>query len=173
VDNEYAITEVEARLVRAFGQQDELERLEEGLLSKKESDNILREVVFGPVYDWPLADKLKPVAVVKLANLRHHKIDPLPLNSRVEFHTGPAEDLDRDCFEHLKTLRGLYPDCKVTPLCTLAAVGKLKYRRYKARVTVMLGERPLIREMWLDDADETYDLTNDVSGWRAAVAAEG
>lgn len=173
MDNEYRITEVEERLIRAFGQEDELERLEEGLLAKKEADNILREVVFGPVYDWPLADKLKPVAVVKLANLRHHKGDPLPLNSRVEFQTGPAEELDRDCFERLKVLRGLYPDSTVSPLCTLAEVGKLKYRRYKARVTVMLGERPLIREMWLDDADEPYDLTNEAHPWREALSTGG
>lgn len=173
MDNAHAISEVEKRLILAFGQQDELERLEEGLLSKKEGDTILREIVFGPVYDWPLADKLKPVAVVKLANLRHHKDDPLPLNSRVEFHTGPAEELDRDCFERLKVLRSLYPDSTVSPLCTLAETGKLKYRRYKARVTVMLGERPLIREMWLDEADEPYDLTNDVSGWREVVAVGG
>lgn len=161
----------EQALVRAYGEEDEVERLDLDLLPLKDMDALLREVVFSPVYDWPLASRLWPVDIVKLANLRYPKEPPLALNTWVRFSVDPAQDLGRDAYLHLKVLRTLYPDAEdLRAMRVTAEVGRLVHRRYKAELVVRIGGRYLRRDMWLDDDRGDYG-TGQVLPWRETLEA--
>jgi len=168
---EYPINPQERALVLKYGEENELARLHEGLLPKRDVDALLREVVYGPVYDWPLADPLRPVDMVRLANLRHHSRDPFPINARVEFDKRPIQSLGSDEFERLREVKRLYPGDLIEPFELIATIGRLTHRRYKVRVVVMIGDRPLLREMWLDDnRDQRYEVHPELP-WREVIAA--
>ncbi len=170
IPKEFPINPQERALVLEFGDENEVARLQENLLPKSDVNTILREVVYGPVYDWPLADPLRPVDMVRLANLRHHSKDPFPINARVEFDKRPVQSLGADAFERLREVKRLYPGDFVEASEIIATVGKLVHRRYKVRVVVRIGDRPLLREMWLDDdRDHRYEVHPEVA-WREVVA---
>lgn len=133
-------------LVLKKGTESEKERLDAGLLSDRDLDQAVRNILFAPVSAWPKWRKISVKEVIKIARL-YGKSDG---QDEVTFETIPADALSEDEWQKFKQLKRLMPEADdISPYWVVATCG-LHYQKFpKARITITFRGRKFQQELAL------------------------
>jgi hypothetical protein len=127
-----------AHLIRVYGTKDEIERLDAGVLPEDEFDMIVGDVLFEPVLDLPVRQKMKYEDIRDLAVTRGKASH----RDEVTFEVvEPADELSAEQWARLKAVRALMSKGTVDPFYVVATCGEHVQKFAHAKVQVTLGER--------------------------------
>lgn len=138
-------------VLREHGTDDQVERLDAGVLPEDELELAVRDILFAPISAHPRWKKVKAEHVRELAVLRGAiaEGDWAP----VTFETVEADEFNREQWERLKQLRQALPEATIEALWVVASIGDgiFTQRFAKARVELIFHGKPLVREIALSD----------------------
>lgn len=137
------------KIVREFGTSNEIERLDEGLLSDSEIDSIVSEVVFEPVLalGLPIRKRWKK-EIVQAKAVRKGKAAP---DDEVRFEMIDGVDsLTAEQWVRLKQVKVAMPNATVKPFLVVAVCGGYEQRAAAVSVEVLLGDRVRRLDVYLD-----------------------
>jgi hypothetical protein len=140
-------------LVREFGDSNEIERLEAGLLPEEELDRIVSDVIFEPVLalDLPIRKRWKK-EIIQAKAVRKGKASP---GDEVRFEMlEDADALTGEQWVRLKQVRAAMPEAVVKPFVVIAVCGEYKQRAAAVSVEVGLGDRVRRLDLYLDPYGE-------------------
>jgi hypothetical protein len=135
------------KIIRVYGTQSEVERLEAGLLPDHEYENIVADVLFDTILDMPIRRKIKDTAVRQIAVRRGQAT----WDDNVTFENVDAADsLNEEQWKVLKEIKRRMPKAEVSPFYVVAVCGTYEQRHAAAKVEVKLGERIRRLDVYLE-----------------------
>lgn len=145
-------------LIRQYGTQDEIERLDAGFLPEDEFELIVGDILFEPIADLPTRKKWHKHSIRDLA-IERGKATP---EDEVVFEmVEDADALNAAQWKRLKRIRQEMPKAKVSAFWIVAVCGSYEQKHPVARVEVTLGDKKRSRDVYLDPRSDRQQSDRD------------